>query len=55
MAIFKHLDGSFHRYPDPKEPPPLKPVDGRPGWFTNTRTGDQIYVEPPKPAQPAQP
>ena len=51
MAIHRHPDGTFHRFPYRELPAVLIPIKGRPGWFTD-RDGKTVYVEPPKKETP---
>jgi hypothetical protein len=50
MAIYKHPDGSYHRYPPNSIPaaPKLHPIPGCPNWYRSDH-GPDVYVEPPRP------
>jgi hypothetical protein len=49
MAIFRHPDGSYHRFPPHTTEAKLEPIKDRPGWYRNARTGAEKYIEPTKP------
>lgn len=55
MTIYRHPDGSYHRFPHREEPQKaMTPIAGRPNWWRDSN-GVEHYVEPPRPVQGGKP